>query len=161
MAQTLGLQDKAAQAPLEGLKDTLRDAQMLLLLNNFEQVVAAALAVAELLQACPGLKILVTSREVLHLSSEFEFAVPPLALPALTPLPNPAALAQYAAVALFLQRAQAVQPDFALTTENAPAVAEICVRLDGLPLAIELAAARLKLLSPQALRHGWSIGWRC
>ena len=89
---------------------------------------------------------------MLHLSGEFEFAVPPLALLALTPLPNPAALAQYAAVALFLQRAQAVQPDFALTTENAPAVAEICVRLDGLPLAIELAAARLKLLSPQALR---------
>ena len=151
MAQTLGLQDKAGQAPLEGLKDTLRDAQMLLLLDNFEQVVAAALAVAELLQDCPGLKILVTSREVLHLSGEFEFAVPPLALPALTPLPNPAALAQYAAVALFLQRAQAVQPDFALTTENAPAVAEICVRLDGLP-GHRAAAARLKLLSPQALR---------
>ena len=152
MAQTLGLQDKAGQAPLEGLKDTLRDAQMLLLLDNFEQVVAAALAVAELLQDCPGLKILVTSREVLHLSGEFEFAVPPLALPALTPLPNPAALAQYAAVALFLQRAQAVQPDFALTTENAPGRGGDLRPPGWPPPGHRAAAARLKLLSPQALR---------
>src|SRR5262249_34109672 len=101
--------------------------------------------------ACPMLKILVTSREVLHLSGEYEFPVPPLTVPDPRHLPPATALLQYAAVALFLQRALAVKPDFAVTPENASAVAEICVRLDGLPLAIELAASRIKLLSPRAL----------
>ena len=124
---------------------------MLLLLDNFEQVVAAAPVVAELLVGCPKLKVLVTSREVLRLSGEHEFPVPPLALPDLQRLPALEPLSQYAAVALFIQRALAVKPDFTVTNANAPAVAEICVRLDGLPLAIELAAARIRLLTPQAM----------
>lgn len=151
IAQTLGIQEKAGQAPLEVLKDTLRNTQMLMVLDNFEQVMGAALAIAELLLACPRLKVLVTSREVLHLSGEHEFSVLPLAVPDLRNLPRAATLSQYAAVALFIQRALAIKPDFTVTNDNAPAVAEICVRLDGLPLAIELAAARLKLFSPQAL----------
>jgi predicted ATPase len=114
-------------------------------------VVAAAPLVAELLAACPGLKVLVTSLAPLHLRGEHEFPVPPLALPDLRRLPPVETLSQYAAVALFIQRVLAVRPDFAVTNENAPAVAEICHRLDGLPLAIELAAARVRLLPPQAM----------
>ena len=129
----------------------MRDQQILLVLDNFEQVLAAALALVELLTACPRLKLLVTSREVLRLSGEYEFPVPPLPVPDPRHLPPAVTLSQYAAVALFLQRALAVKPDFAITHENALAVAEICVRLDGLPLAIELAAARMKLFSPRAL----------
>ena len=124
---------------------------MLLVLDNFEQVVAVAPLVAELLAACPRLKCLVTSRVVLRLSGEHEFPVPPLELPDPRRLPAVDALSQYAAVALFIQRALAVKPDFRVDNANAPAVAEICVRLDGLPLAIELAAARIKLLPPQAM----------
>jgi predicted ATPase/DNA-binding winged helix-turn-helix (wHTH) protein len=151
IAQTLGVQEHTEQAPLDSLKAHLHDRQMLLVLDNFEQVLAAALTLVELLTACPTLKLLVTSREVLRLSGEYEFPVPPL--PVLDPryLPPAVTLSQYAAVALFLQRAQAVKPDFAITHENALAVAEICVRLDGLPLAIELAAARMKLFSLRAL----------
>src|SRR5437763_3435626 len=104
-----------------------------------------------LLDACPKLKVLVTSRVVLHVRAEHEFAVPPLALPDLIHLPDLAALSQYEAVALFLERAQASQHDFQLTVANARAIAEICAHLDGLPLAIELAATRIKLLPPQAL----------
>jgi predicted ATPase/DNA-binding winged helix-turn-helix (wHTH) protein len=151
MAQTLGVQEHADQVPLDSLKAHVRDKQILLVLDNFEQVLAAALALVELLTACPTLKLLVTSREVLRLSGEYEFPVPPLPVPDPRHLPPVSTLSQYAAVALFLQRALAVKPDFALTHENAPAVAEICVRLDGLPLAIELAAARMKLFSPRAL----------
>ncbi len=151
IAQTLGVREASGQPLLESLQDALRAKQMLLLLDNFEQVVAAALVVAELLIGCPRLKILVTSREVLHLRGEHEFPVPPLALPNLTRLPTSAPLSQYAAVALFIQCAVAVKPNFAVTNENAPAVAEICIRLDGLPLAIELAAARIRLLTPQAM----------
>ena len=124
---------------------------MLLLLDNFEQVVSAAPLVAELLSAAPRLKVLVTSREVLRLRGEQEFPVPPLAVPDPKRLPPFSALSQYAAVELFLQRAVNVRHDFALTPANAPAVAEICCRLEGLPLAIELAAARIKLFAPQAL----------
>src|SRR6266567_2378833 len=105
----------------------------------------------DLLAACPSLKVLVTSRAVLHMRGEHEFPVSPLALPDFTHLPESAALSQYAAVALFLERARAVKPDFALTPTNSRAIAEICIRLDGLPLALELAAARSKLLPPQAL----------
>ena len=139
MAQTLGVPEHADQVPLDSLKAHLRDKQILLVLDNFEQVLAAALALVELLTACPRLKLLVTSREVLRLSGEYEFPVPPLPVPDPRHLPPAVTLSQYAAVALFLQRALAVKPDFAITHENAPAVAEICVRLDGLPLAIELA----------------------
>jgi predicted ATPase/class 3 adenylate cyclase/DNA-binding CsgD family transcriptional regulator len=151
IAQTLGIREVAGQSLLERLSEELQPKQVLLLLDNFEQVVSAALVVADLLVACPQLKVLVTSRMVLHVRAEYEFAVPPLALPDPTYLRDLAALSQYEAVALFLQRAQAVKPDFQMTTANAPAVAEICIRLDGLPLAIELAAARIKLLPPQAL----------
>ena len=126
-----------------------------MLLDNFEQVSAAAPRVAELLAACRGLKVLVTSRAVLHVRGERKFDVSPLAVPDLgpagSPLPSLDLLGGTAAVALFVQRAQDVYPEFALTPANAGAVAEICVRLDGLPLAIELAAARCNVLSPQAL----------
>ncbi len=138
-------------APLESLKAFLRAQQLLLLLDNFEQVVAAAPLVVELLGSCPEVKALVTSRMVLRVQGEYDFSVQPLPLPDLTRLPGIEGLPSYAAVALFLQRALAIRPDFQLTSTNARTIAEICTRLDGLPLAIELAAARLNLLSPQAL----------
>jgi predicted ATPase/DNA-binding CsgD family transcriptional regulator len=137
--------------PLQRLKTYLREKQVLLLLDNFEQVVTAAPFLVELLGACPGLKILVTSRAVLRVQGEYESAVPPLALPALKYPPDAEAVSRYAAVVLFLQRAQAKRPDFHITDANAPVIAEICECLDGLPLAIELAAARIKLLPPEAL----------
>ena len=151
IARILGIQEKAGQVLLDSLQESLQDKQMLLVLDNFEQVVAAAPLVAQLLAACPHLKCLVTSRVALRLSGEHEFPVPPLDLPDLRDLPTIATLSQYAAVNLFIQRAVAVKPDFQVHNTNAAAVAEICVRLDGLPLALELAAARIKLLSPQAI----------
>ncbi len=156
IAHTLGLQHRYAerQQPLaehmEYLKTFLQEKQCLLL-DNFEQVVDAAPAIAELLAACPRLKILVTSRSALHISGEHEFSLPPLALPDGTPSLPIHELTQYAAIALFLQRAMAIKPDFNVTTTNVQTIAMICRRLDGLPLAIELAAARIKLLPPQAL----------
>jgi predicted ATPase len=147
----LGIAATPGQAPEATLVSYLQDKQMLLLLDNFEQVAEAAPMLSELLAACPLLKVLVTSRALLHLYGEHEFPVPPLDVPDLEGLPPTAELPRCAAVALFVQRAQAVKPDFAITPENAPAVAEICVRLDGLPLAIELAAARVKLFTPQAM----------
>ncbi len=151
IAQVLNVTERGGQPLLENLKTSLREKQMLLLLDNFEQVVQAAPAFADLLAACPKLKILVTSRMALHLRAEQEFAVTPLALPDPKHLPVLIVLSQYEAVALFIQRARAVKSDFQVTNATAPAVAEICVRLDGLPLAIELAAARIKLFPPQAL----------
>jgi predicted ATPase/class 3 adenylate cyclase/DNA-binding CsgD family transcriptional regulator len=151
ITQTLGLREAQDQSPLEQLKDSLHEKKMLLLVDNFEQVVSAAMPVADLLTVCPRLKVLVTSREVLHVRAEREFPVPALALPDAKHLPDPVMLSQYEAVALFIERAQAVKPDFQVTNTNAPAVAEICARLDGLPLAIELAAAGIKLFPPQAL----------
>jgi predicted ATPase/DNA-binding CsgD family transcriptional regulator len=136
---------------MEFLEVSLRDKRVLLLLDNFEQVVAAAPDLAELLSACPQLKILVTSREVLHIQGEYEFPVPPLGLPTSAYLPEGEDLSQYPAVELFLQRALAIKPDLAITQENAQAIISICRHLEGLPLAIELAAARIKLLPPQAL----------
>ena len=129
----------------------LRNKHMLLLLDNFEQLVLAAPMLADLLACCPRLHLLVTSQSALHISGEYEFAVPPLALPDLTHLPENENLAQVPTVALFLQRAQAIQSGFQLTKANARTIAQICTRLDGLPLAIELAAARIKLLPPQML----------
>ena len=152
IAQRLGIWEGTGQSLLERLKEGLHQKQALLLLDNFEQVLSAAVQVAGLLTACPRLKVLVTSRERLHVRAEQEFSVPPLALPAPNQLPDLAALAQYEAVTLFLQCARAVKADFQLTTANARAVTDICAGLDGLPLAIELAAARLKLLPPQALQ---------
>ncbi len=151
IAQVLGIPEVAGQPLLERLKEQLHQKQVLLLLDNFEQVVSAAVQVADLLSTCTQLKVLVTSRETLHVRAEHEFAVPPLALPDPGHLPDLAALSQYEAVALFLERAHATKPYFQLTPTNARAIAEICARLDGLPLAIELAAARIKLLPPEAL----------
>ncbi len=151
IAETLGVRETSARPLRESLAEFLRSRQMLLLLDNFEQVIAAAPLVAELLAACPQLRLLITSREPLHVRGEHEYPVAPLQLPAVRPLPPAEQLSQYAAVALFIARAQEVQPEFAVTSANAPAVAEICARLDGLPLAIELAAARIKLLTPEAM----------
>jgi predicted ATPase len=151
IAQELGVKEIGDQALLDLLKAFLRDKQLLLLLDNFEQVLVAAPRLSELLVACPHLKILVTSRAVLHLHGEYEFPVLPLALPDLKHFSKSEDLTQYAAVALFLERARAVKPDFQVTATNAHAIAQICVHLDGLPLAIELAAARIKLLPPRTL----------
>jgi predicted ATPase/DNA-binding CsgD family transcriptional regulator len=156
IAQVLGLRDTSEPGSgrvqlLQRLQAYLQDKHLLLLLDNFEQVVLAAPGLAELIAICPHLKLLVTSRAALHIRGEYEFPVSPLALPDLKHLPESKPLLQYASVALFLERVQAVKPDFQLTSSNTLAIAEICVRLDGLPLAIELAAARIKLLPPQTL----------
>lgn len=151
IAEVLNMKEMAEYSLIALLQAFLREKHLLLLLDNFEQVVQAALQVAELLVTCPKLKILVTSRMVLHVRAEQEFAVPPLTLPDPKRLPDLVVLTQYEAVALFIQRARAVKPDFQVTNATAAAVAEMCVRLDGLPLAIELAAARIKLFPPQAL----------
>lgn len=151
MTNTLGIQENGPQTPLERLKIFLHDKHTLLVLDNFEQILAAAPQIADLLLACPALNILVTSRAPLQIRQERQLLVSPLALPDLAQPTDVETLAQYAAVTLFLERAQAVKPDFVLTEANAPAVAAICARLDGLPLAIELISARVKLLSPQAL----------
>ena len=151
IAHALGIRESGAQPLFEQMQEALRTRHLLLLLDNVEQVVTAAQELEELLGACPRLKLLVTSRAVLHLQGEHVFPVPVLALPDLAQLPEGEGLLQFAAIALFLQRAQAMLPTFQLTSANARAVAEICVRLDGLPLALELAAARIRLLPPQAL----------
>ena len=150
IAQALGIQTGTRPAA-EGIKDYVGGRQLLLVLDNFEQILPAAPLVAELLGGSSGLKIMVTSRAALRVRGEYEFPVPALALPNPRRLPSPGALSQFTAVALFIERATAIRPDFAVTNENAPAVAEICARLDGLPLAIELAAARIRLLAPQAM----------
>ena len=151
IAQEFGLKETGDESPLDLLKAYLRDKHLLLLLDNFEQVVLAAPVLSELMAVLPHLKILVTSRAVLHIRGEHEFPVPTLALPDLKHPSKSQALTQYAAVVLFLERARAVKPDFQVTATNAPVIAQICVHLDGLPLAIELAAARIKLLPPRAL----------
>jgi predicted ATPase/DNA-binding XRE family transcriptional regulator len=151
VAQALAVIE-AGDAPLDQqLKTALHDRRLLLVLDNFEQVVEAAPLVADLLAACPGLTVLATSRVRLRLSGEREYPVPPLGLAARNGQPGDEDVARSAAARLFLERAQAVRPDFALTPENAPDIAAICRRLDGLPLAIELAAAWVKVLPPAAL----------
>jgi predicted ATPase len=151
IVQALGIREAGSQSPLDILKKNLQDAgraPMLLLLDNFEHLIQAAPTVSELLAMAPHLKILVTSRAALHVYGEREFPAPPLALPDSRSLPPPLEiLSKYSAVALFVQRATAARPDFELDRENASAVTAICARLDGLPLAIELAAARVKVLS--------------
>jgi predicted ATPase len=154
IVQALGIREAGGQSPLEILNRNLQDslrAPMLLLLDNFEHLVQAVPTVAEILAAGSNLKILVTSRAALHLYGEHEFPLPPLTLPDSRSLPSVEVLSQCPAVALFVQRATAARPDFELNRENASAVAEICARLDGLPLAIELAAARVKVLSPSSM----------
>jgi non-specific serine/threonine protein kinase len=151
LAKSLGLPDTAPAPALERLSACLQERETLLILDNFEQVLPAASLLDQLLQSAPGLRFLVTSRELLHLRVEQTLPVPPLALPDPAHLPPLEHLAEVPSVALFLQRAQKINPSFRLTDENARAVTELCVRLDGLPLAIELAAARTRLLSPQML----------
>jgi predicted ATPase/class 3 adenylate cyclase len=157
IAQTLGLREPEGQSLIESardylsIKDYLHDKQLLLLIDNFEQLLAAAPMVAELLGHSPGLKVIATSRAALHLRGEREFPVPPLALPDPKGEAPTERLTQYEAVRFFIERALAVRPDFTVTNADAPAVAEICHRLDGLPLAIELAAARIRSLPPRTL----------
>jgi predicted ATPase/class 3 adenylate cyclase len=148
IAQTLGLRERPAEPLEKTLIDFLADRELLLVLDNFEQVIDAAADISHVLRSTT---VLVTSREPLRLAGEHRFAVPPLELPDPAHLPHADALSQYEAVVLFAERARASRPEFQITSANAPAVAEICVRLDGLPLAIELAAARVAVLSPEAL----------
>lgn len=159
IAHTLSVAVTAGRPVVDTLVERLRDRRLLLVLDNFEQVLAAAMVVDDLLRRCPTVSILVTSRAPLQLRGEHEFPVPPLKVPDAGRSVVPTALSQYEAVALFVERAGAIKPDFTITNANAPAVAEICARLDGLPLAIELAAARIRLLPPEALlaRLGHSL----
>jgi predicted ATPase len=150
VACAIGVNEAHDQPLIETLQHALHESRMLLILDNFEHLLSAAPQLSELLSAAPQIKVLATSREPLHLYGEQEYAVPPLGLPDPVHV-DPQALANCESVALFLQRARAVRPDFVLTDENALDVARICVRLEGLPLAIELAAARIKLLTPRAL----------
>jgi predicted ATPase len=151
VAQTLGLFESGDRPLADAVTDHLRDQRLLLVLDNFEQLLDSSPVVNDLLGASTQVKVLVTSRAPLRLAAEHVFPVPPLRLPSLHALRTVASVSQYEAVALFAERARAVAPAFAVTDDNAPAVAELCLRLDGLPLAIELAAARVKLLPPQAL----------
>jgi predicted ATPase/transcriptional regulator with XRE-family HTH domain len=164
IAQTLGIKETGGQSLVSQLKQFLRDKRMLVLLDNFEHVLSAAASIAELLAATVSLTLLVTSRERLRVRGEKEVVVPPLALPPMDDRPRTMddrhgdvvsgqwlVVTDYAAIQLFIQRAEDARPNFQLTNANAATVAEICVRLDGLPLAIELAAARVKLFAPEAL----------
>lgn len=152
MAHAFGVPESTTQDPIDGLIATLRDRQLLLVLDNFEHVLESAPVLVEILAACRDLKILVTSRALLRISGEHDIPVPPLAVPAIgAPI---AQLGESDAVRLFVERAEAVNPSFTLTPENVAAVSAICRRLDGLPLAVELAAAKTRLLPPEALLTG-------
>jgi predicted ATPase/DNA-binding CsgD family transcriptional regulator/Tfp pilus assembly protein PilF len=151
IAQTLGVTPRPGHAALGSLTDYLRHKRLLLVMDNFEHLTAAGLMLAELLMALPDLYVLVTSRAVLHLYGERVVTVPPLALPDRRTAPTAHHLIQFESVCLFVERARAAQSDFALTDANASAVGEICQRLDGLPLALELAASRLRVLPLAAL----------
>ena len=151
IAHTFGVREGGGRPLMGSLKDYLANKQVLLVLDNFEQALSAAPVVAEIVSASAGIKVLVTSRSRLHVAGEHEFMVPPLSLPEPDQPPDLASLIQSGAVRLFIERAVAIKPDFELTDENAAAVAEICTRLDGLPLAIELAASRIKILPPRAM----------
>ena len=152
IAETLGIRATTGGQPIMGkLKEYLADKQILLFLDNFEHILSAAPQIAELLEACWQLKILATSRAPLHLRCEKEFPVLPLPVPQAGSVDDLQSLSQNSAVKLFIERGQAIKSTFQLTNENAPVVAEICRHLDGLPLAIELAAARLRIMSPRTL----------
>lgn len=156
LARALGLEEAGARRAEDVVRDHLRTRRTLLILDNFEQITDAAPLIADLLAACPHVKMLVTSRSALRVRGEQEYVVPPLALPGVAPETGPgpaggAGLAGVPAVALFVERARAVLPSFRMTDASAPVVAQICIRVDGLPLAIELAAARIKVLPPRAL----------
>lgn len=149
--QALNIMSSPVMTAMENLAKYLRYKQLLLLLDNFEQVVAAAPIVDELLASLPGLKVLITSRKSLRLNGEHEYGVLPLDIPDARVGSEAAKLAGYSAIQLFVERVQAVVHDFVLTNENAAIIAQICARVDGLPLALELAAARIKLLTPVQL----------
>jgi predicted ATPase/class 3 adenylate cyclase len=151
VAQVLGVAEQPGRPVLEGVAEHLKERTTLLVLDNFEQLMGAAPMVGRLLEVAAKLRVLVTSRESLHLAGEQEFPVPPMGVPDPASIGDLEQLSQFEAVALFIARARAVRPDFNVTNENAPAVAEIAARLEGLPLAIELAGARVKLLGPEAL----------
>ncbi len=151
IAQLLAIKEEMGQSLLERVKTILRELHILLILDNFEQIIVASPVLADLLASCGRLQVLVTSRVMLHIQAERIFDVPPLKLPTSRHLPDVGELLRYEAIKLFIQRAQAVQPDFRLTPANAAAVTSICTRLDGIPLAIELAAARSRYFPPQTL----------
>ncbi len=151
LAHAFGVAETSGYGPEDALEVHLRDAELCLVLDNFEHLVDGAPLVARLLAASPGLKVLVTSRALLRLSGEYEYMVPPLEVPGGGREVDARQIAASDAVSLFVQRARTARPTFGLTTSNAPAVAAICRRLDGLPLAIELAAARIRVLPPEAM----------
>jgi predicted ATPase len=151
IVKVLGLREDADTSLATTLSDYLRNRHLLLVLDNLEQVIDAAAFIGELVAACPRLKIIATSRIRLQLRSEHEYPVPPLDLPDSERAVDARTMSQYESVRLFIERAEAVKPNFSVTNQNAPAVAEICTRLDGLPLAIELAAARVRMLPPEAM----------
>lgn len=151
IARELGVKEAHTRALIEDILEVLRGKHMLLVLDNFEQVLPAAPVISHILSSDPTIKVLVTSRESLHIYGEHEYQVPPLHLPDLMKSPPFEVLSECESVALFVQRAQAANPGFMLTQENAADIAEICIRLDGLPLAIELAAVRVKLFTPRFL----------
>ncbi len=149
--QTLGVQEAAGQSPVDQLASALKGRKVLLVLDNFEQLVPAGPEVADLLHATAEAKVVITSRAVLRIYGEHEYPVPPLGLPDMRTHVSLESMSQYESVKLFIERALATKPDFTVTNENAPALAQVTTELDGLPLAIELAAARVKLFSPQAM----------
>ncbi|CAN5652936.1 BTAD domain-containing putative transcriptional regulator [soil metagenome] len=156
IAQALGIPPQSGRSPLDTLTEALRDKQLLLLMDNCEHLIdTCAQVIAELLAVCPSLHVLATSREVLHAPGELVWRVPPMAFPEELPGSGQALdeeqLLNYESVRLFYERAKFVQPEFSLTSQNAAAVVQICQRLDGLPLAIELAAVRVGILSPQQI----------
>src|SRR5436190_15802402 len=161
IAHTLGVQLSGAEVPLTRVLDHVRGKRMLLVLDNFEQILPAAPVIGQLLGASPALKVIASSRAPLRIAGEQEFPVPPLELPDPQRLPSLEVLTQSDAVRLYIERAMSVRPDFRVTADNAAPIAEIVYRLDGLPLAIELAAARVKVLTPQAmlpkLRQGLEV----
>ena len=152
VASVLGAREQPGRSLTETLSDHLRVRKLLLVLDNCEHLIVSCAALAEvLLRSCPELRILATSREALGIVGEFTWPVPPLSLPDLRRLPDRESLAQYESTCLFVERAVAVKPSFVLTEQNAPAVAQVCYRLDGIPLALELAAARTKVLSVEQI----------
>jgi predicted ATPase/class 3 adenylate cyclase len=151
IASAIGVRESADQPLMQRVKEGLRDRELLLVLDNFEQVPDAAPLVTELLAAAPRLSVLTTSRAPLHVRGEHEVAVPPLRIPDPSSLPSADAISQYEGVALFIERAMAARADFRVTNQSAPAIAEIVARLDGLPLAIELAAGKVRLFGPEAI----------
>jgi predicted ATPase len=151
LARELGVREGPDRPLADRLTIRIDGRRLLILLDNFERVVAAAPEIAALLKTCPGVTVLATSREPLHLHGEHRYPVPPLDLPDLDRLPSPDELTRFGAIALFLHQARALNPSFALDAGTAAAVAELCVRLDGLPLAIELAAVRSVRFTPPDL----------